>query len=329
MKIEPIHSGTGEDRDSRDISQVTAEQFSARLASLDPTKQKALELQEIQLRVGPTTEGFHGSDYELKQYQQSFRAGDHEPKLRDIFIKELSRERSSGATLRLGYPLGASVAGSSSNIRGITLPAESAGLDLKRTTIDCVSRNHFQWRYGISTETDIFPQSIMNTIAPFANHKADFSYYSNMIPVSIRIEIAVICRLPDPSLSQRLRLIRHKGKDYPCRDLRLKLQVDILPTATNSFVFPRAGASEKYIRLGTFKFVNKGGPLCLEIDHDRTHLTVSNSQLFGNDNFDVKMGNRSVRKVGLGEMRVNEKSDDRVISITEGELHLGLGDMRN
>jgi hypothetical protein len=319
LKVESTRS----DMFGRNSCRVIAERFEARLAKLTNTHQTTLELQEVQLRMGPSMSGFHGSDYDLEKYKRSFRAEVYEPQLRDLVVKDYRVDREVGGAFRLGYPVGISVEANGKKRRGITLPASSAGLDPKMSTVEYINRNQVQWRYGISSDAEILPP-LLNRTARFANHHADFSYDLNMIPPSMVIEVTVICSVPPPSLSQRLRFIRYKGKNYPCRDIRLKLRINVLPTAKNLFLFPRLDCKGKYLDLGSYEFMNKDGHLCLNIDRNGTSLTLSDAQLFGNEGYDVKTNNWSVRKAGLNELDVRETCNDRVICPTSGGLSFKL-----
>lgn len=316
LNMDTIYSGPCTDIYSRNFDcRVTAEQFLARLLPLNEKSPIAFEIQEVRLRMGPSMAGFTGSDRDLNQHQRSIRPGDHQPKLRDLVIKELNLGGEQGVGVKISYPFGISLEANKKRRREITLPESSIGLARKTITVENVNRNQFQWRYGISSQAEFHSQPLLTRCASFENHKANFLYGSGMIPCSMRIEVAVICRLPSPLLSQRF---RSNDKTYPCRNIRFKLQVDIFPTATKLFSFPRTDCSGKHLDLGSYLFVKKNGLLCLDIDHHKTHMTMSDSELFGNGGCDVRMSNWNVTKVGSGELRVGEICNDGVVCSEHG-----------
>jgi hypothetical protein len=59
-------------RHRRHMCQAIAEQFDARLASLDAGNKIALQFHEIQLSMGPSTPEFLETAYELERYKRSF-----------------------------------------------------------------------------------------------------------------------------------------------------------------------------------------------------------------------------------------------------------------
>ena len=282
LKVETLGSENCGDGYNRCLCRITAEKFEGRIASLGDTNQTALRLQEVLLLMRPSMEGFKGPRDQLDIYQRSINAFSQMPIRSNIVVKEASLGRDRTLGTRIGYPHGISLDGNARQTSWITRPAESVGLDYKVLAIDCVNRNHFLWRYGIASTTDFFHEPLLNRAATFVNHTGDFSYASNKIPCSMRIEITLVCRLPTLSLPGRTlngSFIRYKQTTYPCRDIQVKLEVDILPTETGSFWFPRNGSSGKRLDLGRYRFVHQDGHLCLDICREKYQQKILRPQL--------------------------------------------------
>lgn len=330
LKVAPISSGPNGDGQWRSLCRVTAEQFEGRITSLDRTNQTALRLQEVQLIMGPSMEGFEGPEHEAMRYQRSFYAISQKPKCTNVVMKDSSVGRDHGIGGKLGYPLGVSIEGSYKRSTWITRPAESAGLDYKALVIDCVSRNQLLWKYGIGSGTEFTSEPLLNRSATFRDHTGDFSYLSNKLPCSIRIEITLVCRLPTLSLPGRLlngSFIRHKETNYPCRDIRLNLKVNILPTEVGIFLYPRNGSSGKCLDLGNYQFVNQNGHLCLDISRDAANIRITNPHLRGRPH-SWQHGSWSAKGKEVGELEMRETCADREICPTAGELQLKVTNTR-
>ena len=329
LKVETLGSENCGDEYNRSRCRVTAQQFEGRIASLGDTNQTAIRLQEIHLLMRPSMEGFEGPGDQMT-INRSIDALSQNPTRGEAVVKEASQGRDRTFGARIGYPLGMSVDGNIRQSNWITSPAESVGLDYKVLAIDCVNLNNFLWRYGIASTTDFLHEPLLNRAATFINHTGDFSFASNMLPCSMRIEVTLVCRLPTLSLPGRLlsgSFIRYKQANYPCRDIRIKLEVDILPTEMGSFWFPRNGISGKRLDLGSYRFVREDGHLCLDISREKYRQKIVRPHL-RDRHHRWRDQNWSIKGKEPGELEVREIHPNREVSSAAGELHLEVTDLR-
>lgn len=326
-KIETFSAGNQNNGECRLFCRITAEKFEGRIASLGRMNQTALRLQELHLTMGPSMKGFSGTEIELKRYQRSTDALSQKPTRVDIALKDANIERQNGIGVRLGYPFGVSIEGDRRRISGITRSAESASLDHRILSIDCINRNHFLWRYGFALNAAFLSEPLFIRSAPFKNHVGDFSYASNKPPQSMRLEITVFYKLPSPSISNRLWtaiFVRDRMTNYPCRNIRLTLRVDISPTENGLFLFPRQGASGKRLDLGSYKFVHRDGALYLEISRDELNLSITKPHPHAHPN-SWEDGRWRATAIAPGELEMREYCNERRICPTTGEFHLTMG----
>jgi hypothetical protein len=104
--------------------------------------------------------------------------------------------------------------------------------------------------------------------------------------------------------------IEHKAQAYPCRNICLNLEVDILPTEQNTFIFPRTQVAGHFLDLGGFKFVKKHGGLCLQISRkgpDR--ITIPDPQICGP--YHKEEGNWKI-EAAEGKLRISEREKETV-----------------
>jgi hypothetical protein len=303
--------------------EVIAERFNAGLSLLDKTERTALQLEEIELTMGPRAAINDERIEDFKLYQRGYRAFFQKPGVLDLIVKDYSQGRGIGFGARVGYPLGISMHVNCTSSSEITRPGPSAAIDVK--DIGCRELNNFYWRYGILPKPDLLPRSPWLRSAPFSDHSGQFSYSSEKPPQTIRTEIAVVCSIQPVPRSSRVpalftpSFIRDRGVNYPCRHVRLKLRVDILPTERDTFVFPRAGFTAKHIDLGRYEFLDENGKLCLAISRDTPPVRLTEPQSFSKELLD---GNWSVCADQPGDLKIRETGGDQQVAATEGGLHL-------
>ena len=284
-----------------------------------------LQLQEIQLMMGPRATTNDTYNAEIEKRQRSYRAFFQKPELRDMIVKDYIQGREIGISARASYPVGISIDINRKLNSVVSRPSASAGIDLKALNISCRERNQFYWRYRIQPKADPLPQSPLDRFASFSNHQGRFSYSSESLPKSIRIEIAAVCGIPPVSITSKIAslltpiFIRDKEINYPCRNVRLKLRVDILPSERDIFVFPRAGFTAKNIDLGGYKFFTEGEQLILAISREATQQLLPSPHSFTKE---LQRKNWRVRADQPGDLKIQKTGGDQQVAVTEGELHL-------
>jgi len=334
LKIKSLHESEAIVK-HRCLCHVTAEKFEAQIAALDEETKTALRLREIHLHMGPTVHELNRTDYDVKIQKRSFETIDQQPQKKHLVSEGSTEGQDVTTDARMTYP-GPSIGRSLKQGRTISRPASVVGIDIDLLEIGCRKRSQLFWRYPVLPKAAFIPESPLTRHAQFENHHGKFVYLSNKVPDSLRIEVEVLCSLPSLAqvkLLERFRAaitpnyILHKETKYPCRDIRLRLQVDILPTERNLFIFPREGLSGRSLDLGSFKFVENAGQLGLEVDRGEDGQFSIPDPHAWNVPFCFEQGNWMIRTDKIGELRIRERSAIREICPTEATLQFAVTDI--
>jgi hypothetical protein len=325
LKIESIgHEVLANQMMIRSHYKVTAERGIAQLTK-DEAKAPLMGLEDVRLKMGPCIDGFEGTEREMDLYQQSFRAHWKYPELHHIVVKDGTSSSQVGGNVSLAFfPPSGSAGVSWTKAKGISLPGKSLGFDLKQVSVECLTDQRYLWRYPISSSKFWnLPQSLFARSTSFDNHWGEFSYASDRPPSVFRIEIPVIYRLSSLGIVQSsFTFIQYKDKKFPCRDIRMNLQVDILPDEHGCFDFPRVGYSGgKDLHLGIYTFTDEDENLCLQIDQRATQLKLDEEDM--NQDYHGLIhgvGNWGISGAGPGKFKVQDNSSENVVSPAEGTL---------
>ena len=92
---------------------------------------------------------------------------------------------------------------------------------------------------------------------------------------------------------------------FPCRNICLKLEIDLLPTNDGTFIYPQTTAGGHYLYLGAFKFIERDGQICLRVDRKtRDPVALADPHLCTKYGISEKNWNFFVDK---GMIRVSER----------------------
>ena len=166
-----------------------------------------------------------------------------------------TRTSEKGIEGGASFPWGVSLKGNWRRGKSYTFPAQSVGLDLNRIQI---RPWHNLWCYPIAKEGPL------DRSAKFCNHSGNFFYLLDNPPSSLNLELAVNYRIPGHNV-----FLQNDSKKHPCRSLRFKLKVKVLPNDISQFIYPRGDSSGIFLDLGTFRFTrdDDGHPV-LHISHE-------------------------------------------------------------
>lgn len=331
LKIETKSREPSGSHRSRSLCKVTAERIHVQLTK-DETEPPILGLEDIRLKMGPCMDGFNGTAREMRLYRQSFRALWKYPELHHILIKEGTSGSEVGGKFAVQFfPPAGSAELNGKKTRGISQAGKSLGFNQSNISVECLNDQRYLWRYPISSGEKGLPQPLFARSATFEDHWGDFSCWSDQPPPSFRIEIPIICRLSTLGSTQYApRFIRYKAKNFPCRDVRMNLQVDVLPNELGCFDFPRSGYSGgKDLHLGIYRFTNENDHLCLDIDRYTTQLTLNDPNLIKDNGGTIhEDGNWEITAGEPGDLKLREICSDRVVCPTQGTLQLDLTNSR-
>jgi len=314
LKIESKGHEVSGNQMIRSHYKVTAERGIAQLTK-DEAKAPLMGLEDVRLKMGPCIDRFEGTEREMDLYQQSFRAHWKYPELHDIVVKDGTSSSELGGNVSLTFfPPSGSAGVSWKKAKGITQPGKSLGFDLKQVSVECLTDQRYLWRYPISSSKfRNLPQSLFARSTSFDNHWAEFSDASDLPPSFFRIEIPVIYRLSSFGIVQSpFTFIRYQDKKFPCRDIRMNLQVDILPDEHGCFDFPLVGYSGgKDLHLGIYTFTDEDENLCLQIDQRATQLKLDEEDMNqGYHGLIHGVGNWGISGTGLGKFKVQDNSSE-------------------
>jgi hypothetical protein len=275
---------------------------------------------QVQLDIGPSVVNF---PREREGKQEACLDGvttcDQRPRKTDL-ISHWNRARESGLELGITFPKLVSLNGSQKRGRAYTFPAQTVGLDVERIEMDRWKSNHFYWLYPVACSAEPFKQGPVDRSISFDQHTGSIFYMKENAPSSMDIELTITYRIPG-----RRVFIHHNSKNYPCRSLRFKLHVKILPNEIAQFIYPRDDRSGIFLNLGTFQFTNDhNGHSVLQIRHDDYETRIPNPHLDHQLTDQSHGTNWSTQKVAAGMYKTKDSDGYEGIASAGGELDLNL-----
>jgi len=218
---------------SRTLCRVTAAQVEGGIL---PNNNRAfLSLEQLQLDMLPILDEATDEQMRLRK----IIVHDPDPIWRTL---DSSESRSATLSLQVGMPSGISLKGDLNWGDTTTKLAQLKGLGKVQTR--CLAGNHFQWIYPV------IPGKQFDLAIDRGSHSVTFNYVTQSRPDSIQVEASFKYRLPG-----RKPLVRDQRSKYPCRDVKFKLTVKLLPDNENLFDYPRDEFSGMVLDLGEYKFV--------------------------------------------------------------------------
>jgi hypothetical protein len=134
--------------------------------------------------------------------------------------------------------------------------------------VEYILPNHFRWRHEVSKDHDACQTALC--FDPEMNHHLGcFAYTTDTTPTSIHIKVTAILSLPPPSVWRKA-FIRDRDTEYPCRNFKFEVDVEIRSGQDGEFIFPREGKSASMEHLGKLKFsTSYDGNIYLDINQVR------------------------------------------------------------
>ena len=309
LRAENLWGDASRGRKSRSACRLIAESFTAKLAGLN-SGQGHLRLQHMQLQIGPTVTADR-NESGLESYLTQLHCYDQEPD--EATLKAVTRTELNNvsATIQGGFPNGAAVSATYQGGTSETYPSNIYGYDRTWIRAGATERVHAWWGYPI--EFRHFIESPTNYHARRLGHSSKFSYPSHQPPCAQRVQFSLICDLPCRDRRANTLLtkfvpygIEHNGKVFPCRNICLKLEIDLLPTNDGTFIYPQTTAGGHYLYLGAFKFIERDGRICLRVDRKtRDPVALADPHL--------------CTKYGISEKNWNFFADKGMIRVSERE----------
>ena len=218
---------------SRTLCRVTAAKVEGGI--LPNNNRPFLTLEQLQIDMLPALDEATDEQMRLRH----IIVHDPDPTWRTL---DSSESRSATLSLQVGMPSGISLKGDLNWGDTTTKLAQLKGLG--KVQVRCLAGNHFQWIYPV------IPGKQFDLAIDRGPHSANFNYVTQSRPDSIQVEVSFNYRLPG-----RKPLIRDQRSTYPCRDVKFKLKVKLLPDNENLFNYPRDDFSGMVLDLGEYKFV--------------------------------------------------------------------------
>jgi len=329
LKIDTLKAWNDGEGTTRSQCNVLAEQVETQIGS-GPGKADVLHLQDIRLQIGPSIAGFLGTDKEKEQWEQSFDALRQSPQLTDIVISEYTEGAETALDLRGGFPALFSAGLGYKMSNSIKRPIAAVGFDLFALEIDTIERYQFMWRYRPQPTRAPLPRALKQRCVVLSNHQGRFSYVSTKVPPSMRVEIIATCGLPrsDSALAAWCRkvFIHDRKKNYPCTQIRLRLQVDVLPTDSEDvqsakvFQFPHENAAGRRLHLGKYSFREQKDQLLLHAARGESTVEISSSSQTYQQIYEE--GAWKVAATSPNDFVAKAQSQGRIKFPTEGELEV-------
>ena len=228
---------------------LVAERFEAGIVGDDLSA--FLKVEQMQLDMGPSLEGLPAERAGQRDAcLAGITMGDQRPRKTD-FVPTRTRTNENGIEVGGGFPWSTSLKENYRKGRFHTLPTQTVGLDVGRIQIRAWKANNFLWCYPVAKAAEPFVEGPVDHSLRLSDHSGDFSYLTQNPPSSMNLELTVNYRI----LGRRV-FIQNQGKNYPCRSVRFKFEVKILPNENSQFLYPRDGSSGLFIDLGTFRFIH-------------------------------------------------------------------------